>query len=102
MLNSFCQHATDHFKISNHETLQRPNCYEHYCMNFRTSKNSQTFRSNLQLFTDDEATPPDETLTDTERQAAEDAQDIQDMLDLLTVLKSLDTVLSFPDTVTRD
>jgi hypothetical protein len=21
---------SDHFKISNHETLQRPNCYEHY------------------------------------------------------------------------
>jgi hypothetical protein len=56
-------------------------------MNFRTSKNSQTFRSNLQLFTDDDATPPDETLTDTERQAAEDAQDIQDMLDFINTEK---------------
>jgi hypothetical protein len=51
---------SDHFKISNHETFSVPTCYEHY-HELSTSKNSQTFRSNLQLFTDDDATPPDET-----------------------------------------
>jgi hypothetical protein len=46
-LNSFVNTPSDHFKISNHETIQRPTVMNITRMKFPMSTNFQTSRSNL-------------------------------------------------------